>query len=537
MRASGIIMHISSLPSPYGIGTLGKEARRFADFLASAGQKYWQLLPMNPTGFGDSPYQALSTFAGNHYFIDLDTLVAEGLLHEDELDQSWGSDPGRVDFERLYNQRLAVLRLAYERFIRTPNRDFVRFVTGESDWIRDYALFMALKEQNGTEWRNWQGSIRYHIPEALKQASNGLRYEITFHYFLQYEFFRQWQRLRDYCAEKGIRLIGDVPIYVPLDSADVWANSRLFQLDDEGTPTAVAGCPADQFNEDGQLWGNPLYDWETLREEGYDWWLKRLRAAARMYDVVRLDHFRGFESYWAVPYGAPNAREGEWRDGPGLDFIHTLNVELPELEFIAEDLGFLTPEVIALREQSGFPGMKVLEFAFDPEEPSEYLPHNYEKECVCYTGTHDNAPILQWFNELPRAQRIFARYYLGLNDDEGTAWGIIRGGMGSVAMLFMAQMQDYLPTAFGARMNEPGTVNDLNWRWRVTPSALRPELARRIREMTALYGRLNEDAQPKAEEAPEPEAPAEKINVPERIAAIFEQADEPVPAPPEESLE
>ena len=370
MRASGIIMHISSLPSPYGIGTLGKEARRFADFLAAAGQKYWQLLPMNPTGFGDSPYQALSTFAGNHYFIDLDTLVDEGLLHADELEGSWGSDPGRVDYERLYHQRLPVLRLAYERFIRTPNRDFVRFVTGESDWIRDYALFMALKDQSGTEWTKWEGEIRLHTPEALKQASGGLRYEITFHYFLQYEFFRQWQRLRDYCAEKGIRLIGDVPIYVPLDSADVWANPRLFQLDEAGVPTAVAGCPADQFNEDGQLWGNPLYDWDALRAEGYEWWLRRLRAAARMYDVVRLDHFRGFESYWAVPYGAPNAREGEWREGPGLDFIHTLNVELPELEFIAEDLGFLTPEVVALREQSGFPGMKLLAFAFDPAEPS-----------------------------------------------------------------------------------------------------------------------------------------------------------------------
>ena len=534
MRASGIIMHISSLPSPYGIGTLGKEARRFADFLAAAGQKYWQLLPMNPTGFGDSPYQALSTFAGNHYFIDLDTLVDEGLLHADELEGTWGSDPGRVDYERLYHQRLPVLRLAYERFIRTPNRDFVRFVTGESDWIRDYALFMALKDQNGTEWTKWEGEIRLHTPEALKQASGGLRYEITFHYFLQYEFFRQWQRLRDYCAEKGIRLIGDVPIYVPLDSADVWANPRLFQLDEAGVPTAVAGCPADQFNEDGQLWGNPLYDWDALRAEGYEWWLRRLRAAARMYDVVRLDHFRGFESYWAVPYGAPNAREGEWREGPGLDFIHTLNVELPELEFIAEDLGFLTPEVVALREQSGFPGMKVLEFAFDPAEPSEYLPHNYSPECVCYTGTHDNAPVLQWYNELPREQRRFAARYLGLNDEEGVAWGVIRGGMGSVAMLFMAQMQDYLPTAFGARMNEPGSVNELNWRWRMTPSALRPDLARRIRGMTECYGRLNEAAKAPEEETPPPETPAAKVSVPERMAAIFGRAEGPAPAPPEE---
>ncbi len=482
-------MHISSLPSPYGIGTLGKEARRFVDFLVAAGQTYWQLLPMHPTGFGDSPYQAFSTFAGNPYFIDLDSLIDEGLLHPEEVEScAWGSDPARVDFGAMYRQRLAVLRRAYVRFIGTPNRDFLRFVAQEQDWLRGYALFMALKEENGgAVWTEWDAPLRFHEESALREAAAKRKYEITFHYFLQYEFFRQWQQLREYCRARGIRLIGDVPIYVPQDSADVWANRAQFQLDAEGNPTAVAGCPPDPFNDDGQLWGNPLYDWQAMRADGYGWWLRRLRAASRMYDVVRIDHFRGLESYWSVPAGAPNAREGQWLPGPGLDFIRVLRQKLP-LSFIAEDLGFLTPEVAELREASGFPGMKVLEFAFDPEEASDYLPHNYERHCVCYTGTHDNAPVLGWYDALPERHRAFARRYLALTPEEGIAWGVIRGGMGSVAELFIAQMQDYLPAA--ARMNEPGRVNAQNWRWRVTPGELTPELSQRIRALTVRYGRF-----------------------------------------------
>ena len=491
MRASGIILHISSLPSPYGIGTFGRQAREFADLLARAGQSYWQVLPLHPTGYGDSPYQALSAFAGNHYFIDLDLLAEEGLLKPEELPVPDGSDPSRVDYSLLSRERLAVLRRAYARFIEWPNPDFIRFVADEIDWLRDYALFMALKEQHGgEEWTRWEPDIRLRKLPALKKASAELRDEITFHYFLQYEFFRQWDALRSDCAGKGIQLIGDVPIYVPLDSADVWANPELFQLDEELTPTAVAGCPPDRFNEDGQLWGNPLYDWQAMAGTGYGWWLRRLRAAARMYDVVRLDHFRGFESYWAVPFGAPNAREGEWRPGPGMDFIRTVREALPELSFIAEDLGFLTPEVLKLREDSGFPGMKVLEFAFDPEEPSQYLPHSYDSRCVCYTGTHDNAPLTQWYASLTEEERAFARDYLALTEAEGVAWGVIRGGMGSVAELFMAQMQDYLPARYSARMNEPGYVNELNWRWRLTPGAVDGATVRRIRELTERYGRI-----------------------------------------------
>ncbi len=494
MRASGIIMHISSLPSPYGIGTMGEEARKFARFLAAAGQTYWQVLPLHPTGYGDSPYQALSTFAGNHYLIDLDTLAEEGLLKADELPEP-PDDPARVDFGALFAGRLSVLRKAYTRFIEWPNQDFIDFVTGAKDWLRDYALFMALKScSGGLEWTEWTPELRERRLDALKKASAELRDEITFHYFLQYEFFRQWAALRAYCAEKGIRLIGDVPIYVPLDSADVWANPELFQLDEDLTPTAVAGCPPDQFNDDGQLWGNPLYNWQAMADQGYAWWLRRLRAAAGMYDVGRLDHFRGFESYWAVPYGAENARKGEWLPGPGLAFIQALNEKLPELNFIAEDLGFLTPAVLELREKSGFPGMKVLEFAFEPEEASQYLPHNYDSRCVCYTGTHDNAPLAQWYDEISEEQRAFAKKYLALTQDEGVAWGVIRGGMGSVAELFMAQMQDYLAPEFAARMNEPGLVNDLNWRWRLVPEAIDDKLIERIREITERYGRLPETA-------------------------------------------
>ncbi len=503
MRASGILMHISSLPSAYGIGTLGTEAKQFVDFLASSGQTYWQILPINPTGFGDSPYQAFSSYAGNHNFIDLATLVQEGLLHEEEVKNlSWGANPSRVDFDTLYKQRLEVLRLAYGRFIRTPNRDFIRFVTEEQDWLREYAVFMAIKQKNGgAVWQEWEEPLRAHDPLALREAAAGLKYEITFHYFLQYEFFRQWNRLREYCRQKGIRIIGDVPIYVPLDSCDVWANSRLFQLDENGVPTAVAGCPADQFNEDGQLWGNPLYNWSIMRTEGYEWWLRRLQFASRMFDVVRIDHFRGFESYWAVPYGAETAKEGQWMPGPGLEFVQTLRYRLTGLRFIAEDLGFLTPEVRELQRASGFPGMKVLEFAFDPKEPSEYLPYNYGRNCVCYTGTHDNPPISEWYDDLSESSRAYVRRYFALTREEGAAWGILRGGMSSTAELFIAQMQDYLPNLSNARMNEPGRVNDQNWRWRLTPGSLTPELSRRIKAMTLCYGRVP----PK--DIPESEAP------------------------------
>ena len=491
MRASGILMHVSSLPSPHGIGTLGKAAYGFVDFLCEAKQRYWQLLPMNPTGFGDSPYQGLSTFAGNPYFIDLDQLVEECLLTREEVEAyAWGDHPTSVDFGLLYENRLSLLHKAYGRFIQMPNRDFLQFVKREQDWLPDYALFMALKKRSGDrDWSEWDAPLRLRDPEALAELRPELKYEITFYYFLQYKFFEQWNRLRQYAQKRGVQLIGDVPIYVPHDSADVWANPALFQLDENREPVAVAGCPPDGFTADGQLWGNPLYDWDAMRADGYQWWLRRLRAAARMYDIVRIDHFRGFESYWAVPAGAQTARDGQWIKGPGLEFVEILKKELAGLRFIAEDLGYLTPEVIELQRQSGFPGMKVLEFAFDPREPSNYLPHNYDHACVCYTGTHDNATLAQWLDECDADTLEFTKNYLALTPEEGYTWGVIRGGMGCVADLFVAQMQDYLGLGAAARMNTPGTLGGQNWRWRLEKQQLTRELAGKIGTITQRYGR------------------------------------------------
>ena len=491
MRASGILMHVSSLPSPYGIGTLGKAAYGFVDFLCEAKQRYWQLLPMNPTGYGDSPYQGLSTFAGNPYFIDLDQLVEECLLTREEVEAyAWGDHPASVDFGLLYENRLSLLHKAYGRFIQMPNRDFLQFVKREQDWLPDYALFMALKKRSGDrDWSEWDMPLRLRDPEALAELRPELKYEITFYYFLQYKFFEQWNRLRQYAQKRGVQLIGDVPIYVPHDSADVWANPELFQLDENREPVAVAGCPPDGFTADGQLWGNPLYDWDAMRADGYQWWLRRLRAAARMYDIVRIDHFRGFESYWAVPADAQTARDGQWIKGPGLEFVEILKKELAGLRFIAEDLGYLTPEVIELQRQSGFPGMKVLEFAFDPREPSNYLPHNYDHACVCYTGTHDNATLAQWLDECDADTLEFTKNYLALTPEEGYTWGVIRGGMGCVADLFVAQMQDYLGLGAAARMNTPGTLGGQNWRWRLEKQQLTHELAGKIGTITQRYGR------------------------------------------------
>jgi len=491
MRASGILMHVTSLPGPNGIGAMGESARRFVDFLAQAGQRYWQILPLSPTGYGNSPYQSLSTFAGNQYLIDLETLVEEGLLRREEVDAvSWNQQEDRVDYGILYKNRRTVLYQAYERFLGMPNRAFHQFIQHQRDWLQDYALFMALKEEfQGKPWQEWPNDLRLRQPEAIAAYREKLKYPIAFHYFLQFQFFAQWGRLHNYAKAKGIRIIGDVPIYVPLDSADVWAHHTLFQLDEDRKPKLVAGVPPDAFTADGQLWGNPLYDWEKLKSTGYAWWLRRLTAAAQMYDVVRLDHFRGFESYWAVPAEDDTARNGHWMPGPGKDFIQALKENLPELEFIAEDLGYLTPEVRKLQKDSGYPGMKVLEFAFDSLGPSDDQPHRYSRDSVCYTGTHDNSPLALWRQEADPADIAFAKEYLGLNDEEGFNRGIIRGGMSSVAKLFVAQMQDYLELGAGHRTNEPGTQSG-NWQWRMLSGELTPELAQRIRKLTRIYGRL-----------------------------------------------
>lgn len=490
MRESGILMHITSLPGPYGIGTMGAEAYAFVDFLEAAGQSCWQLLPLNPTGFGDSPYQSSSTCAGNPYLIDLDTLVTEGLLKREEiLSISWGNNPGRVDFGILYARRTGLLRLAFRRF--APDAEYEAFCRENQSWLPEYCLFMAIKEENGgASWLDWPEPLKRHEETALAEKKQTLSHSIDFYSFLQYMFFRQWNALRGYAAARGIRIIGDVPIYVPVDSVDVWANPQLFQLDESRHPTVVAGCPPDAFTEDGQLWGNPIYNWQAMADTGYRWWIHRLKAAEKMYDTVRLDHFRGFESYWEVPAGDKTARYGRWVRGPGADFIRVIRQALPGLDFIAEDLGYVTPEVRALLEFSGYPGMKVIEFAFDSREVSNYLPHLYPVDSVCYSGTHDNVTLPQWFDDAAPEDVAYARAYFGLNREEGYVWGMLRGCMSSVSRLFIAQMQDYLELGEDARMNFPGTLSPSNWTWRAPEGFASRELAARIREMTRLYGRL-----------------------------------------------
>lgn len=491
MRESGILMHLTSLPGPYGIGTMGWQAYKFIDFLVEAGQKNWQILPLNPTGFGNSPYQSFSACAGNPYLIDLDMLAQEGLLQKEEIEaQFWGKDPEKVDFGAIFRNRTKLLRLAYNRF--RPTEEFEKFVEENAAWLADYTLFMALKwKYSGKPWLEWPENIRLRHREAIPEASRELSDEIRMYTFLQFKFFQQWNALRSYAQEKGIHIIGDVPIYVPLDSTEVWAEPQLFQLDERRFPIKVAGCPPDAFTADGQLWGNPIYDWEKMAQDGYRWWIDRLGAAAKMYDIVRIDHFRGFESYWSVDAGEKTARGGHWEKGPGLPFIQAIKAALPELAFIAEDLGYMTEEVRQLQLNFGFPGMKVLEFAFDSREKGNYLPHLYSVNSVCYTGTHDNMTLKQWFDEAASEDLSHAKAYLGLNKEEGYVNGMIRGSMASVSKLCVVQMQDYLGLGKEARMNHPGTMTKENWTWRAKPGFDSEKLSMEIGRITRLYGRTD----------------------------------------------
>lgn len=492
MRESGVLMHITSLPSPYGVGTMGKEAYAFVDFLKAAGQQSWQILPLTPTGYGDSPYQSCSTFAGNHYLIDLDTLASQGLLEKSDFENiDWTSEPGRTDFGKLYNNRLNVLRKAYARF--DGGEDFDRFCMENSSWLPDFALFMAIKgRESGKAWYQWEDGLKRRNPDAIWAVRQELKDEIRFYCFVQYLFDRQWSALRQYAHDAGIKIIGDVPIYVPYDSVEVWSSPEMFELDENLDPVNVAGCPPDGFNEDGQLWGNPLYRWDLHQADGYSWWIRRMAAAGKRYDVIRLDHFRGFESYWAVPFGDPTARGGEWREGPGMNFVNALRNGLPQVDMIAEDLGFLTQAVLDLRDASGYPGMKVLQFAFDSREPSEYLPHTYTANTVCYSGTHDNMTTCQWLESLTPEALAYATEYMNLTEKEGMVWGVIRTAMASVSDWCVTPMQDLLNLGSEGRMNFPGTQTGANWTWRALPGYLTEELAAKFRRLTALYGRLNE---------------------------------------------
>ncbi len=490
MRESGILMHITSLPGPWGIGTMGAQAYSFVDFLKRAGQHYWQILPLSPTGYGDSPYQSCSAFAGNHYLIDLNMLIEEGLLQEQEVKQrNWGHQENKVDFGLQYQNRLDILRLAYGRF--GENEKYREFCRENGSWLPDFALFMALKDTfQGQPWYQWPDELKYRDSDAIWQERQRLKKEIGFYTFVQYLFFCQWNALRTYAHENGIQIIGDVPIYVPYDSCDVWSSPELFLLDAEMKPTEVAGVPPDAFTADGQLWGNPLYHWDKMHQDDYAWWIRRLAAAGRLYDVVRLDHFRGLESYWAVPATDATAKNGHWVKGPDMAFVEAIHRQLPQIRMIAEDLGYLTQEVLDLRDASGYPGMKVLEFAFDSKEPSDYLPHTYTRNSVCYTGTHDNMTMRQWFETASPEAVEYAKEYMSLTEQEGYVWGVIRTAMSSVSDLCVIQMQDYLNLGGEARMNFPGTMTDANWTWRAGPEVTDGALADRIFKMTRLYARL-----------------------------------------------
>ena len=490
IRSSGILLPISSLPSPYGIGTLGKSAYEFADFLKASGQKYWQVLPLGPTSYGDSPYQSFSTFAGNPYFVDLDMLIEDGLLTADEvIAENWGTNPRYVDYGQIYSSRFKVLQKAKSRGYKSSLGDISNFKK-ENPWVENYALFMSIKKHFGQlSWQEWpEEDIRLHESSAVDKYRKALSEDIEFFEYIQFLFFKQWNNLKRYINDLGIEIIGDLPIYVALDSCDVWAEPEFFGLDEENYPVEVAGVPPDYFSEDGQLWGNPVYNWAALKKDGYKWWLRRIQGAGKLYDVIRIDHFRGFDEYWAVPAGDKTAKNGKWKKGPGMDLVGLLKKEFPNLEFIAEDLGEPSPTVTKLLHDSGWPGMKVLEFAFDSGEPNDYQPHNYTNNCICYTGTHDNSTVMEWYQEANKNDREYACKYLGISRSEGFNWGMIRGGMSSVSKLFVAQMQDYLGLGKYNRINVPGTSSG-NWQWRLLSKEITPELAERIFKMSVMYGR------------------------------------------------
>lgn len=492
-RSSGVLLPLSSLPSPYGIGTLGKEAYNFIDFLSSAGQKYWQLLPLGPTGYGDSPYSSFSSFAGNPYYIDLDLLVREGLLEQREIDAChWSVRQDAVDYGAIFYYRFPLLRKAFERGRKTLGSELEQFAKKSGRWLEEYALYMSVKNHFEMKSRfDWPDEgIRLHRPESVAKYREMLADEMEFWSFLQYLFFKQWDSLKAYAGEKGISFIGDVPIYVAADSADVWSEPEFFLLDEQNVPIDVAGVPPDAFTDEGQLWGNPLYRYDVMESDGFGWWIRRIEGTARLFDVIRIDHFRGFESYWAVPYGDKTAENGEWRKGPGVKLVNILSSWFNQLSFIAEDLGVITPDVRRMLDESGLPGMKVLEFAFDPSSESDYLPHNCVPNSVCYPGTHDNGTILGWINSSPEENIRLALEYTNSKSVKDLPESLLRSGMSCGSGLFVVQMQDLLGLDDSSRMNVPGTPQG-NWCWRMLPGADNEDLAERLRHITALYGRLH----------------------------------------------
>ncbi len=492
MRRNGMLLPIASLPSPYGIGGFSKEAYEFIDLLEETGQKLWQILPLGPTSYGDSPYQSFSTFAGNPYFIDLDTLAEKGWLTKEACEASdYGDNESYIDYGRIYNSRFVLLKQAFLNSDILSDEKFTEFCKANQHWLPDYALYMALKNQNdGKSWIEWEEEIRLRKPEAVECHKKELEEECNFYEFLQYEFHEQWTKVKEYAHKKGIQIVGDVPIYVAFDSADTWANPELFQLDEKNLPLGVAGCPPDAFSATGQLWGNPLYNWAYHKKTGYDWWLKRIAYCFDLYDIVRIDHFRGFDEYYSIPYGDETAVNGHWEKGPGMDLFDTVKEKLGELDIIAEDLGFLTESVFQLLKDSGYPGMKVLQFAFDPSEDSDYLTYKYQRNCVVYTGTHDNDTTAGWFEKLSDGDREVALRYMNsfYTPKEEQHWDLIALAMRSTADTCIIPVQDFLGLGSEARINMPSTLGD-NWKWRMTKGAFSEELKEKIRRMTKLYGR------------------------------------------------
>ncbi|MDR0643507.1 MAG: 4-alpha-glucanotransferase [Treponema sp.] len=490
-RKAGVLLAVSSLPSPYGIGTFGKAARDWLDFLEKTGQ-HWQILPLGPTSWGDSPYMSFSAFAINPYYIDLDILCERELLKKAEIDAlEWGQ--GRVDYGLLFKNRGPLLRKAFSQFKGVDDsvslKEFSKFRRENAFWLDDYGLFMALKQKNnGKSWLLWEENERFRENVWVKEE---LLEDIEYYSFVQWTAFTQWRALKAYAAQKGVAIIGDMPIYVAMDSADVWANSSLFQLDEERKPRAVAGCPPDAFSAKGQLWGNPLYDWDKMKETRFAWWLDRMRESLSLFDMVRIDHFRGLERYYSIPAGAQDASIGSWEKGPGMEFISALRVlgeGNGEKRIIAEDLGFLTGEVRALLDASGFPGMKVLQFAFDSREAGCYMPYTYTRNCAVYTGTHDNTTTLGWFRTARPEDVRLAKDYFGVEDETAGVWAFIRAALSSVADLAVIPMQDYLCLDESARMNMPSTTG-ANWRWRLPANALVDGLAQKIARLTKINGR------------------------------------------------
>lgn len=493
MRKSGVLMHITSLSSPYGVGSLGREAYSFADYLKRCGVSVWQVLPIGPTSYGDSPYQSFSTFAGNPYFIDLDLLFESGALPNDEYrGLDWGGDPLCVDYAKLYQNRFLVLRQAYEHSYCNLSREVESFAEANAAWLRDYALFMATKSYyGGVPWQQWPDlAIRAHEPEAVQRYTSALAEDVKFHEFIQYLFFKQWHALKGYCNRKGVQILGDMPIYVALDSADTWAEPGLFDLNSSGLPNAVAGVPPDCFSSKGQMWGNPLYDWDYIREDGFEWWVRRIGALAGMFDILRIDHFLGFSRYYAIPFGEKTAETGAWRKGPGMELFRALRAALGNNPaIIAEDLGLMTDEARMLLEETGFPGMKVLTFAFGSGPQNAHLPHTCTPNSVIYTGTHDNETVTGWWTKATEDEKGFMRDYLNPRECEPVYRTLVRAAYASCSNLAIAQMQDYLGLDSNARMNTPSTLGG-NWSWRLDPALLTDELSDALYRLNTLYDRV-----------------------------------------------